>query len=182
MAAGPKGLIFRKEALEKYSRGPDKNVLPQFVMPPVFVFLWCLLVLFISAGITAWLGQVPVYASGPGIVLDPNGSNGEIAVVIFIPYSQSLHLQVHQPVNLQIGSTGLQVKTAIGAVESQVFSPSEVRKRFLVPVSDPSIAVAVALDSHFSLYSGSPVQAQIEIGSHRLLSLFPGIGAFVKDT
>ncbi len=187
MISASKGAIFRKEAVEKYSQGRDKNVLPQFVLPPVFVFLWCLLALFVSAGVTAWLGQVPVYAiSEGGILLDPGTSgstaNGEMAAVIFIPYSSSLHLQVGQPVNMQIGQTGPKISTAIGAVESQILSPSQVRKEFAVAVTDPSIVVVVAVESNLSSYSGSPVQAQVEIGSRRLLSLFPGLGDLVKDT
>jgi hypothetical protein len=186
MISASKGAIFRKEAVEKYAQGRDKNVLPQFVLPPVFIFLWCLLALFISAGVTAWLGQVPVYTSGVGIILDPSSSgstaNGEMTAVIFIPYSSSLHLQVGQPVNMQIGQTGPQISTAIGAVESQILSPSEVRKQFSISITDPSIAATVVVESHLSLYSGSLVQAQVEVGSHRLLSLFPGLGAFVKDT
>lgn len=186
MMSAPKGMIFRKEAMERYARGQNKNVLPQFIMPPVFIFLWCLLALFISSGIIAWLGQVPVYATGIGVVLDPssgNTSNGGLTAVLFIPYSPSLHLQVGQPVNLQLGQAGPQISSAIGAVDSQILSPSTVRKQFLVGITDPSIAVTVAVTgSHLSLYSGSLVQAQIEVGSHRLLSLFPGIGNFVKDT
>lgn len=187
MISASKGAIFRKEAIEKYSQGRDKNVLPQFVLPPVFVFLWCLLALFVSAGITAWLGQVPVYASGVGIVLnnpDSSGStSGEMTAVIFIPYTPSLHLQVGQPVNMQIGQADPQkISTAIGAVDSQILSPSDVRNQFKVIVTDPSVVATVAVESRLSLYSGSLVQAQIEVGSHRLLSLFPGLGAFVKDT
>ena len=185
MISASKGAIFRKEAIEKYSQGRDKNVLPQFVLPPVFVFLWCLLALFVSAGITAWLGQVPIYASGQGVILDPNASgntNGQMVAMIFIPSSSSLHLQVNQPVTIQIGQAGPKISTAIGAVESQILSPSEIRKQFSVPVADPAIAVVVAVDSHYSLYSGSPVQAQVEVGSQRLLSLFPGLSALVKDT
>src|SRR3989442_241556 len=134
MISPSKGMIFRKEAMEKYSQGRDKNVLPQFVLPPVFVFLWCLLALFISAGVTAWLGQVPVYTAGVGVVLDPsslgNTTNGEMTAVIFIPYSPSLHLQAGQPVTIHIGQTGPQINTAIGTVESQILSPTEVRKQF----------------------------------------------------
>jgi len=187
MISAPKGMIFRKEAVEKYAQGRDKNVLPQFVLPPVFVFLWCLLALFISAGVNAWLGQVPVYTAGVGVVLDPSSSgstaNGEMTAVIFIPYSPSLHLQVGQPVTIHIGQTGPQINSAIGAVDSQILSPSQVRKQFALSITDPSVAAtAVVGSSNLSLYSGSLIQAQIEVGSHRLLSLFPGLGAFVKDT
>ena len=178
MISASKGAIFRKEAIEKYARGRDKNVLPQFVLPPVFVFLWCLLALFVSAGITAWLGQVPVYATGIGIVLNPSTSgstaNGEMAAVIFVPYNTSLHLQVGQPITAQIGQAGPQMTTAIGAVESQILSPDEVRKQFSVSITDPSVAVTAVVGPHLSLYAGSLVQAQIEVGSMRLLSLFPG--------
>ncbi len=57
-----------------------------------------------------------------------------------------------------------------------------MRKQFLVSISDPSVAATVVVGPHLSLYSGSLVQAQIEVGSERLLSLFPGIGSFVKAT
>jgi hypothetical protein len=178
MISASKGAIFRKEAIEKYARGRDKNVLPQFVLPPVFVFLWCLLALFVSAGITAWLGQVPVYTTGIGIVLNPSTSgstaNGEMAAIIFVPYNTSLHLQVGQPITAQIGQAGPQMTTTIGAVESQILSPDEVRKQFSVSITDPSVAVTAVVGPHLSLYAGSLVQAQIEVGSKRLLSLFPG--------
>ena len=178
MVSASKGTIFRKEAMEKYARGRDKNVLPQFVLPPVFVFFWCLLALFVSAGITAWLGQVPVYATGTGVVLNPstsgNTANGEMTALIFVPSSPSLHLQVGQPISAQIGQAGPQVTTAIGAVESQILSPDEVRKQFSVSITDPSVAITALVGPNLSLYAGSPVQAQIEVGSERLLSLFPG--------
>lgn len=186
MVSAPKGLIFRKEAIEKYSQGRDKNVLPQFVLPPVFVFLWCLLALFISAGITAWLGRVPVYVTGIGVVLDPSSSgniaNGETTAVIFIPYSPSLRLQAGQPVKMQLGLTGPRITAAIQAVDPHVLSPSKVRKHFLVSITDPSVAVTVLVESQLSLYTGSLVQAQVEVGSRRLLSLFPGFDTFMKDT
>jgi len=190
MMSAPKGMIFRKEAIERYAQGRDKNVLPQFIMPPVFVFLWCLLALFVSAGITAWLGQVPVYATGVGVVLDPSSSgnpaNGEMTAVIFIPCnppcnSQSLHLQAGQPVNIQhIGLANPKISTAaIRTVASETLSPSMVGKQFSVSIPSPSVAVTVLLvGSDLSLYSGSPVQAQVKVSSRRLLSLFPGLGAF----
>jgi hypothetical protein len=178
MISASKGTIFRKEAMEKYARGRDKNVLPQFVLPPVFIFLWCLLALFVSAGITAWLGQVPVYTTGTGIVLNPSTSgstaNGEMTAIIFVPSSPSLHLQVGQPITAQIGQTGPQITTAIGTIESQILSPDEVRKQFSVSITDPSVAVTASVGPNLSLYAGSLVQAQIEVGSERLLSLFPG--------
>jgi hypothetical protein len=184
MISASKGAIFRKEAMEKYARGRDKNVLPQFVLPPVFVFLWCLLALFVSAGITAWLGQVPVYTTGVGLILDPSSSgntaNGEMAAIIFVPSSPSLHLQVGQPIIAHIGQTGPQITTAIGAIESQVLSPTEVRKQFLVSITDPSVVVTAVVGPHLSLYAGSFVQAQIEVGSKRLLSLFPGFDTLVS--
>ena len=178
MVSASKGAIFRKEAIEKYTQGRDKNVLPQFVLPPVFVFFWCLLALFVSAGITAWLGQVPVYTTGIGIVLNPSTSgstaNGEMTAVIFVPYNPSLHLQVGQPITAHIGQAGPQITTTIGAVESQILSPADVRKQFSVSITDPSVAVTALVGPHLSLYAGSLVQVQIEVGSKRLLSLFPG--------
>ncbi|MBO0778119.1 MAG: hypothetical protein J2P37_04755 [Ktedonobacteraceae bacterium] len=48
--------IYRSEALEYYSRGGEKDVLPRVIAPPVFLWLWLLLGLCIAGVIVLiWL-------------------------------------------------------------------------------------------------------------------------------
>ncbi len=187
MLSAQKDAIFRNQALQKYRGNREKSVLPRFVAPPVFLFFWILLLIFIGAGLLVWLGQIPAYVTGSGMVLDPDssvtGGSSEAAAIIFVPYSSSMHLRPGLPVLLRIGTTGLQLTSTITAVEPQIFSPSEVRQRYSLGIADPSLAVVVALGSQISVsvYAGSPVNAQIEVGSRRFLSLFPGVDTLLKD-
>lgn len=181
-----KGSIFRNKALQKYRESREKTVLPRFVAPPVFLFFWILFIIFISTGLLVWLGQVPVYVTGSGVVLDPKNpvisGSSEAAAIIFIPYNTPVHLHTGQPVQIQLGLTGLQITSAITVVEPQIFSPKKVRQRYLLAITDPALAVVVPLGppQSGSFYAGSLVQAQIEVGSRPFLSLFPGFDTIQK--
>lgn len=173
--------------MQKYIQNQEKFILPYLITPPVFVFLWCFLCIFMSAGIMAWLGWIPVYVAGSGVVLDLGSSatnrSDEAVAIIFVPYSPSLHLQSGQPVQVQLGLTGPHLASVIGAIGPKILSPNEVRQRYQLAITDPSLVITVALGSHLSghFYAGSLVLAQIQVGSRRLLSLFPGLSAFLKD-
>jgi hypothetical protein len=184
MISAPQKRIFRKGAIQKYAQGQEKNVLPRFVVPPVFLFLWCILALLIIAGVMAWVGQVPVYVTGVGTVLEPDtaidGRSNQTTAVIFVPYNLSQSLQVGQPVEMQLGLMGPHFNSAIEKIEPHILSPGEARQRYQVSITDPSLMVKVSVQVHLSHYAGSPVQAQIKVGSRSLLSLFPGFDSILK--
>jgi hypothetical protein len=177
--AAPKGSIFRSKALQKYVQSREKNVLPRLVAPPVFAFFWVILALFTAAGLVAWLGQVPLYVTGSGLVLDRSATAAqgkeEAVAVILLPATSFVHLRAGMPVQVQVGSDGSPIPCTIDSVESRILSPSEVHQRYMLVVPEPSFVAIVGLGPGISshLYAGSPVQAQIQIGSERLLSLFP---------
>src|SRR5258708_29757281 len=105
MIRASKDSIFRKEAVEKYLQNREKTILPRFVAPPVFLFCWCLLAIFLCIGLLTWFGEVPVYVAGEGVVLNaalPSSwdSTGARAL-IFVPYISSLHLHTGHRVPLQ---------------------------------------------------------------------------------
>lgn len=184
-----KQTIFRSKALRQYMQGRNKAILPRYAFPPVFVFLWILLGLLIVAVIAAWLGQVPTYASGSGIILNPGNplqQEGDGAVaVIFIPATPSLKLKTGLPIQVQIGSTGPQFVRTIATVEPGVMSPSEARQRYALGgaitaiISQPSLVVTVKLGPAIPayLYAGSTVRAQLQVGSRSVLSLLPGLSS-----
>jgi hypothetical protein len=179
MMSAKKGSIFRDKALQKYRESREKTVLPRFVAPPVFIFFWILLIIFISAGLLVWLGQVPAYVTGLGVILDSHSplvkDSKDAAAIIFIPYNSSVHLQVGEPVQMQLGSAGLQITSVITVVEPQIFSATEVRKHYLLNLSSPALAAVVPLGSpQTGLFSaGSLLSAQIQVGSRPFISLFP---------
>jgi hypothetical protein len=183
-----KDSIFRQKAIQKYRESREKTVLPRFVAPPVFFLFWILLILLYGAGLLVWFGQVPAYVTGSGVVLDTTSSltsgNREAVALLFVPSTSSGHLRPGEPVQLQLVSTGVQITSAITAVEPQILSPSEVRKHYLLSITAPSLVVMVALGSQISgsVYAGSPVLAQIEVGSRPFLSLFPGFDTLLKNS
>lgn len=179
--------IFRKSAVQKYIQGRDKTVLPRFVTPPTFLLLWCLLSIFTSAWLIAWMGQIPLYATGIGVVLPPSTATGHTndraVAIVFVPYTSSLHLQSGQQAQVQLGTISSPITGTIERVNSQLLSPNAVRQSYGLAMPAPSVAVLVALDSHLSghLYAGTPVQAQIQVGTSRLLSFFPGFATLLKE-
>jgi hypothetical protein len=73
--------IFRESAVKRYTEGRERNVLLRLVSPPVFMFLWILLPLFIGAIVLTWSVQVPVLAAGQGVVIEQPMSTGSTAPV-----------------------------------------------------------------------------------------------------
>lgn len=181
--------IFRDKALQQYIQGKNKTILPRFASPPVFVFLWILLGLLLIASIAAWLAQVPTFVSGSGIISTPTGTTqqggNEAFAVIFIPATALLKLHSGLPVQVQIGSTGPRVLGTITTVAADVTSPAAARKQYNLSggltavITQPSFVVTASLGTTISpqLYASSTVTAQIQVGTQRVLSLFPGFGA-----
>lgn len=181
--------IFRHKALQQYEQSRNKTVLPRYVSPPVFVCLWILLGLLIIAGVAAWLGQVPTYVAGSGVVLDPGSTTqqggNEAVAVVFVPATASLTLRPGLPVQLQIGSTGPQVASTITTVEPGIVSPNEARDRYALGgvasavITQPSVVVTARLGPSIQAqaYAGSIVSAQVQVGTRSVLSLLPGLGS-----
>jgi hypothetical protein len=185
--------IFRNKALQYYAQSQERDVLPRFVAPPIFVFLWILLGLLLAATVAAWLGQVPTYVAGSGIVLNQESKtqqgSSEAVAVVFLPAPLNLHLSVGLPVQVQIGSTGTQVFGTINTVEPGVLSPDAARTRYALSgnlemvITQPSLAVTVGLGTVISAqtYAGSIVSAQVQVGTQRVLSLLPIVGQWIGD-
>jgi hypothetical protein len=178
--------IFRDKALQQYIQGKNKTILPRFASPPVFIFLWMLLGLLIIASVAAWLGQIPTFVAGSGIILNAESNaqqDGNAAdAVIFVPAISSLKLQIGLPVQVQIGSTGPQLLSTIATVEPGVISPGDARKHYDLTggltsvITQPSFVVTIRLGPTIpvQLYAGSTVYAQVQVGTRRVLSLLPG--------
>src|SRR5436305_8889189 len=104
--------IFRNKAVEHYLQSREKTILPLFVAPPVFAFYWLLLGIFLMSGLVAWFGQVPLYASGTGLIsaqsTSVNQDNKQVTALIFLPAGSSARPQPGWSALVQVGLTGPQ--------------------------------------------------------------------------
>lgn len=184
--------IFREKALQHYAASRQKEVLPRLISPPVFVFFWLLLALLLVASLAAWLAHVPTYVVAAGVVLDRGivqgqQANDETTAVVFVPASHASQVHVGQPILLQIGATGTPLTYKVERVVPGILSPNEARRRYGLDnttsptITGPSMVLMISLGPAFPAqqYAGSPVSAQLQIGSQRVLSLLPGLGQWI---
>lgn len=172
--------IFREAAIKHYAQGRDKDALPRFVSPPVFLFLWVLLCLCAVAGLLAWNTRIAVYTPGIGMVAQDRAS-GQMVAVLFLRPDQQRHVRPGQPVQVRIGETGPHLQRMVTTVEPRLLSPEVARQRYHLDnalslvVTQPSMVIVVALEASAvsPLYAGSLVRAQVQVGSQRVLALVP---------
>lgn len=172
--------IFREAAIKHYVQGRDKDVLPRFVSPPVFLFLWALLSLCVIAGLLAWNTRIPIYAPGIGMVTQDRPSGQMVAILFLVP-GQQPKVRPGQPIQAQIGTTGPRLQWTVTSVEPTLLSPEEAHHRYHLDnalsllVTQPSVVIEVALDAGAvsPIYAGSLVHAQVQVGSQRVLALVP---------
>lgn len=184
--------IFRAKALEQHAFRWEKTILPRVVAPRFFLFLWILLGLLFSATVFAWSAQVPMYATGSGIVLAQGSTvsvrGDEAVAAVFLPATPSLKVQAGATVLLRIGST-TQLKATVLAVQPGVMSPDDIQQRYRLSntpgqtITEPSIVVFVGLGSAMptQTYAGSLVSAQVQVGTRRVLSLLPGFNQLLGE-
>ena len=184
--------IFRGKALQHYAASREKEVLPRLISPPVFVFLWLLLAFLLVASIAAWLTRVPTYIVTTGVVFDQGiiqgqQANNEATVIVFVPIRHVSQVHVGQSILLQIGATGSQLHGKVERVVPGILSPNEARRRYGLDnatsptITGPSMVLTISLGPAFPAlqYAGSPVSAQLQTGSQRVLSLLPGLGQWI---
>lgn len=191
-----KQTIFRSKALDYYTRSREKDVLPRMIVPPVFLCMWLLLMLCLAGTTVSWLGRIPVYVSGVGVMQEHSIQSKtqhtqELMAVVFVPTdaAHSLHLTTGTPVLLHIGSQKQSFNATIDAVEPGVLSPSDAQQRYKLAsgvaslITEPSIVVSIKLGTALQAqtYNGSTVNAQIQVGSRRVLSLLPGLGSLIGE-
>ncbi len=189
--------IFRERAIEKYMRRREIHVILRLVSPPMFLFLWILLLLAVCAGAVVWSIQVPIQASGKGIVVQqvvpPQKANGkqnvqntkvqntqETVVLLLLPPDQQADIKAGQSVSITIAGTTTSFTSTIEKVQAGVMSPTDIRNQFNLSVplsqtiSGPSIvASALVQPSLAHTYLGSQCDVQVKIGSQSALSFVP---------
>src|SRR2546430_6191565 len=127
--------LFRRQALEHYVQSRERTILPRLVRPPVFLLLWILLILATFALMVAWLGRIPLYISGSGIVIvqavQQNGQAVPTAMaLVFVPVAPAhpVSIRAGAPVQLQVGTQGQPFAAAVEVVEPAILSPDEIQQ------------------------------------------------------
>jgi hypothetical protein len=190
--AGPDRSIFRERAIEKHIHRREPQILLRVASPPVFRFLWILLVLFAGVGALVWSIRVPITISGTGLALRQKAAATpaahKILLLLILPSDGLDMLQKGQSVRFCAGSTGNCLNGTLDEVEAHVMSPDAIRTQFKVPsavaqvIAGPSaVAFTYATASQASVYLGSQGHVEVQIGSQSPLSLLPGPGGLFKN-
>lgn len=184
----PNRSIFRPEALRFHIQRNEEPVYPRLISPRAFVILWILLGVVLSIGVLAVFAEVPVHASATGFMIE---GTAEPVLALLLPPRELRHLQPGQRAFIKRYDGNLAV-ARIFAVEGSLMGPAAVRS--LLDLSETAasgikepVAVAFArldagaLAGPAGLYQGSSFVAEIELGTRRAITLFPGATRFFRD-
>jgi hypothetical protein len=176
--------FFRAKAMQEYLQKQEKDFLPRFLSPYITILSYLLLSLLLLIGLLAWLGEVPLFIAGSGVVLTkgpPQTSrNNELVIVLFLPAKYVSEIHPGEDAELYVEPTGQQFTSVIKYVESKVISPDEAHKQYMLnggaaQVITQSSVTAILLPVATSaphLEIGDLVSAQVQIGSRRILSFY----------
>lgn len=182
-ATSPKNSIFRSKTVQKYLQSREKSVLPHIIAPPFFTCAWIIITLLMMAAMAIWFVQVPLYINGSGIIptTDTKTNNNEATAIILLPVSEASQVREGFPVQIRIGQMTTPIASRIDHIDQKPLSPDMIRKKYSVMIADPSIAITVGLgpDIAKDLYTGSTVQAEIQIGSQSVLALIPFLNMLI---
>lgn len=190
----PERAIFRQSAIMSYNRRMEKDVVARIFSWPLILGLWLMLGALLVAGFFVWYVQVPTYVNGSGIILAQGDmlqpAYGNMVAIVFLPPDQAAQIRPGQSVDIQIGSTGLNVHNTIAQVEPGITSPSAARDRFgldgagTLLISQPSRVAIIKLGTVLpaTTYAGSILTARVETGSQNLLTLLLGSGQLLGSS
>jgi hypothetical protein len=196
--------IFRDEAIRRYAQGQDSAVLPQLISPRMFRLLFSLVALLLAGGAILWLMRIPVYASGMAIPISPSTSpdrsftsyadvaGNQTLVAVVLPGKNYSRLQIGQRVFWSFSKGGPRVSRLVVDIQPQVISPGVMRQELglkgeaAAAINEPVALAFVRLEPTpdnlpAATYAGTVFRADVEIGSRRVISLFPVVGRLFGD-
>lgn len=171
--------IYRPKALEAYRRGQQRTIMPPFVSPRIFSFLWFFLIFLTIGAVLLVTVPVPIFVTGTAVVIaqEPRTDPNEYIVILFLPSAYHSDLELGQTVIIEGASLG-QYETEIIELLPEVMSPAHVRQRFDPPLTLSQVtAVAFAgwqlplSDLPASAYEGSVFAATVLVGNQPFWSV-----------
>lgn len=190
MKSEPNRSIFRAQAVQRYLRNRAEPVLPRFVDPHTFRYLWLLLGLLIASGGIAWSTRMPINTAGFAIAFDDYDSthnDKDAAIFIaFLPSKSHAQLRIGQTLLVSADSGVEQLRAQIFQIEPELLSPSQAQQRFAIGDSalhsTESMAVVLARSDASTNNPASAIpQANIyhitvQVGECSVLSFISMIG------
>ena len=177
--------LFRAQALQEYARSREKASLPRLVRPPVLLCGWLLLGLLLVATLLAWQARVPTYSLAAGVIVQgsqtaPQGG-GQATAVLFVPAAPAVNIPLGQPLSVQLIGQAEPVPATIDSIAPGVITPEAAQQQYGLTsdlawvITQPSVVVTIILSANLpsSAVVGESLQAQIQVGSQSMLSLFP---------
>jgi hypothetical protein len=168
--------------MKQYLQKREQDILPHTVSPPFFTYAWIILVLLVAAGVLAWSADVPTFATASGVVTAQATAQNRDATqaLIFFPSANAPKLQPGEEIQLQVGANGPITMSKITGVVPGIISPADARARFKLDngaaqtITEPSVIALVSLDQNFPAhkFAGTTVSAQVQTGSHSVISQF----------
>lgn len=175
--------IFRSDAVEQYVQQREKSVLPRYITPPLFTALWGLLLLLILGSLLAWATRVPIYAPGVATVV------WQEETAVLVAFVQP-HIEVEVGHTLIVDGPRGRERVPITSVGDEILGPKDVADTFgeraASLVRQPTITIMTPLTvddtMNAATYLDSTYSVQLQIGSQRVISLFPVVGKFFKES
>lgn len=185
--------IFRSEALRRYMSRHDKAVFPKLIAPRTFLYLWIIISLLFIGGLCALFANIPVYVSALAVVVEADKGQQQdlkdVSVVLLLSPEYLSKVEVNQRVFLRLPRFDRPLSTQISNIEPRIVSAADARSRFALSgnaankVNDASAVAFIPTtvlprERDTASYVGTSGEAQVEIGSRRLISFVPVVGKF----
>lgn len=173
--------LFRTQALAHYAQNKQKDILPGFVTPPVFLCLWLLLLLIGATTFLAWQERVPTYIQVRGIILEQQ--HEPVTALLFIPSGSVTNMAVGQEITLQVNALAYQFQARVTSIDPGAITPNEASSQYgltgdaKLVITQPSTVAHVNLTPQQAsqVIDHLSITAQIQVSSRSLLSLLPGL-------
>ena len=183
-----KSKLFRSQALKYYAQNRQKDILPYFISPLIFLLLWILFGMVFVAVVFVWQQHIPTSLNGSGIILTEQPAS-TASTLLFVPSGPPVGIKAGQPILLQVKVTGQQFTTKIVSVDAGTLVPDAAQAQYhltddaLFAISKPSVVIHLHLTSQQAtkMTNGrNVVRVQVQVGSRSLLSYLPDLlkGAF----
>src|SRR5436305_14584576 len=93
--------LFRTQALKHYAQNRQKDILPNFISPPIFLLLWILLGIVVAAVILVCQEHIPTNTNVTGVIL-ADQSRSTATALLFVPSGSPVKVKAGQQIVLHV--------------------------------------------------------------------------------
>jgi hypothetical protein len=173
--------IFRPGAVRHYQQSRQVAALPKFISRRTFVCAWAVLALVLLVGAVIWLSEFPNYLAVPAFYLTA-GPGDDITLGLVVTPQEFKQVQQGQKLLLTSLDGGNPLAFTIIEIELQPRTDERIQSQFSQSLKGTplvkmmSIVRARASDPDTSLKKLGAYQAQVQLGTSRLVSFFSAPG------